>query len=390
MTQRHPILLDLEELAAFEPSPFPVISLYLDTGPDQTGREHFAQYARKELRARARTYPARSPERESFDEDIGRIERYLEAEILPSTSTAAIFASAGSGGFFDAIQLATPSSNHLLYVGRQPHLYPLARVEDQYRRYAAVLADTNSARIYVFGIGGRLAESVLTSDKTKRFQAGGWSQKRFQRQVDQHRQQHAREVAEALSRLVREEQLEQVVLAGDEVILPMLRAELPDEVRTRVIDELRLGIRTPEHEVLRATLEAMRADDARTDAEKVAMLLDEYRAHALGVVGVRATLMALEAGQVNELLISADPEQLLDDLEPGDAELLAPDTPLVAAGPGAEPGSGSPDSQSAKALLAEALVFQARRAAARITFIEDPALLAGVGGVGGMLRFRIA
>jgi peptide subunit release factor 1 (eRF1) len=34
------------------------------------------------------------------------------------------------------------------------------------------------------------------------------------------------------------------------------------------------------------------------------------------------------------------------------------------------------------------LVTRARQTGARVTFIEDPALLSGVGGVGALLRYR--
>src|SRR5262245_32329686 len=84
----------LDRLASFEPSLFPVISLYLDTRPDQRGRDHFQPFVRKELRSRARTYPLRSAERESFELDIKRIGQYLAGEVRPSANTLAVFASA--------------------------------------------------------------------------------------------------------------------------------------------------------------------------------------------------------------------------------------------------------------------------------------------------------
>ena len=39
----------LDRLAAFEAGPFPVVSLYLNTQPDQNGRDHFEPFLRKEL-----------------------------------------------------------------------------------------------------------------------------------------------------------------------------------------------------------------------------------------------------------------------------------------------------------------------------------------------------
>ena len=46
----------LDKLAAFDPAPFPVLSLYLNTQANQHGRDSFASFVRKEFRARARTY----------------------------------------------------------------------------------------------------------------------------------------------------------------------------------------------------------------------------------------------------------------------------------------------------------------------------------------------
>ena len=62
--------------------------------------------------------------------------------------------------------------------------YPLARLDDEHPRYAALLVDTNSARIFVFGTGQLLDEVDVQSPKTKHIKSGGWSQARFQRHVE--------------------------------------------------------------------------------------------------------------------------------------------------------------------------------------------------------------
>jgi len=47
-----PLSQRMEVLAALEPSPFPVISLYLSLTADQTGREEYGQFVRKVFRER--------------------------------------------------------------------------------------------------------------------------------------------------------------------------------------------------------------------------------------------------------------------------------------------------------------------------------------------------
>jgi len=359
----------LNQLASFEPGPFPVISLYLNTGAGQHGRSEFEQFVRKEFPLRARTYALRSPERESFDQDHERINAYLQKELQPSMNGLALFACHAVDGFFQAIQVEAPIRQHRLFVSNQPHLYPLARLHDQYRRYAAVLVDRHSARLFVFGLCEVLAKKEVAGMKTNRTAAGGWSQARYQRHVDNFHLQHCKEVVEVLDRLVSDEELEKIVLAGDETIIPVLREQLPAHLAEKVIDVLKIDMKTPENQVLNATLEAVRQDNTKNDADKVERLFNEFRSGGLGVVGARDTLSALHNGQVDELILSAAREKIWSD----------------------EEASEDPPSQEENqpSILADALVSDALRTASKVTFIEDPELLQQVGGVGALLRYRL-
>src|SRR5687768_13034817 len=118
----------LRELAMFEPSSFPVLSLYINAQPDQHGRPHHDPFLRKELKARAATYPPRSPERESFERDAEKILAWFQTELRPSSNGVAIFACSGAGEFFEALQLDVPIETNQLFVYDQPHLYTLARL----------------------------------------------------------------------------------------------------------------------------------------------------------------------------------------------------------------------------------------------------------------------
>ena len=129
----------LERLVAFEPVPLPVLSVYLNTQPDQHGRDpELISYLQREFKALARTWPASSPERNSFDEDVERIIAYAEERIDPAANGVAIFACHGAGDFFEALQFSAPLSDNRIYVYHQPHLYHLTKLSEQYPRYAAV------------------------------------------------------------------------------------------------------------------------------------------------------------------------------------------------------------------------------------------------------------
>jgi peptide subunit release factor 1 (eRF1) len=367
----------MKKLTAFDPAGFPVISLYLNTQSDEHGRDRFDQFVRKQCEEIAKTFPQRTPARASFDRDVERIKYYLENELEPAANGAAIFACSGAG-FFEAAQLYAPFEWHRISVSNHPDLYPLARVLNQYDRYVALLADTNSARLFVFGLGKQLEEKQILNQKTNRSQVGGWSQARFQRHTENYHLHHAKEVIDALERVVREEQINHVILSGDEVIIPLLREQMPKELTDKIVDVLRINIKAPQHEVLQATLDAMRERQAHDDAESVERLLNEYRSGGLAVVGARDTLKALEIGQVDELIINADRGTI-------EVEGVSLDLSLIAT---ASDGS-RPAVEPRAVAIADHLVTLAQQTAAHVIFINDASLLAGVGGVGAFLRYKV-
>ena len=209
----------VERLAAIEPTEYPFVSLYLNTATDGTGRENYASFLRKQFEEISQTFAPRSDASESFAGDVARIHDYLENECDKAANGVAIFSCAGTD-FFEAVQLEVPFDRHRLSVANYPDLYPLARLLDQYPVYAVLVADTNAARIFVFGQGARRREAEIANEKTDRSQVGGWSQARYQRHTENLHLHHVKEVVEVLERVVREEEINKILLAGDEVVHP--------------------------------------------------------------------------------------------------------------------------------------------------------------------------
>jgi peptide subunit release factor 1 (eRF1) len=373
-----PLRNQLDRLAAFEPTDLPVISLYLDMRRDQQGREHHDSFLRKAFGERVQTF--RGAARQSFEQDVERIKGYLAEDVRRSAHGLAIFACSGAK-LFETVQLEVPTDAHWLFIGSVPHLYPLARLNDQYPRYAALLVDTNSARLFVFSLGTTEAERQVQNIKTRKTAMGGWSQARYQRHTENFHLHHMKDVVEVLDRVVREESINQVVVSCEEVARPLLFQALPKHLAEKVVDVVKMDVHAPDHQVLKETLDALRGKDLETDAQRVESLIGAWRAGGLAVVGPEDTMNALVMGQVEELLITATPSTLrrARSLPPGsapgpvDVESSAPNANL------------DPD----RLKLADQLVTKAQQTSARIRFIEDPELLKDVGGVGALLRFKI-
>jgi peptide chain release factor subunit 1 len=373
--QLEQISAQLDRLATLEPSPFPVVSLYLDLRPNQNGRDQFEPFLRKEMGNRLRTYEADGPQRRSLDQDFEKIRTFVSG-VDPSANGLALFASSGSD-LFEAQQLAAPVSAHRLSISDRPHLYPLARLLDQYPRYAVLHADTHQSRIFVVAANVVEKRQQIEGTKTKRMKMGGWSQARYQRHVDNDHLQHIKEVVDALANLVRHEGISSIVIAGDEVAVPMVKAQLPKHLADCVVDIVKVPDYVAERELLEAASGAMQESERLSERERVEMLLDAYRADALAVVGIEETSDALERGQVDELFVSAAPEGI-------DATSLSRGNDAN----GNATGNESRLERTAEERIGDELIAKARQTGARLRFIGDPSLLAAVGGVGARLRFR--
>ncbi len=352
MDSKTPLSEQLDRLAEFEGTTAPFISLYLNAQPNDRGRDDFGAFLRSELHGRAASYQLDTPARDSIDRDIQRIEAYIASEIKPAANGVAIFACAAADDFFEAVQLEAPIDEHRLFISDRPHLYPLAQLDSRYPRCAAVLCDTNRARIFVLALARVEQEHELTGTKTRRHSMGGWSQARYQRHIDNYHQQHVKEVSDTLTRIVRDEKIEAVALFGDAIAIPMLKEELPKDVQDLVIESSNLATGSTRTVVIEKMLEVLDRHNIATDQQKVEEVLGAWRAGGLGVAGEKDVKRALDNGQVDELLITA------------------PGQPL-----------------SAETI--DAFVAQARNTSATVTVIEDVNLLSTVGGVAALLRYKV-
>jgi peptide chain release factor subunit 1 len=216
------------------------------------------------------------------------------------------------------------------------------------------LVDSNTARLFVTRIGF-LEEVGGPDDDSVHYQKrsmGGWSQARYQRHIDKHRADFAREVAREIEQLADEEAAVRLVLAGDEVAIPPLRAALSSRMLELVEgDPLRIHIRAPRDAVrdqVEELLARAEAGDARVLADQ---LVGEVRSGGLGVAGPERTRAALEYGQADLLL-------------------LAPDAELDEA-------------------TRDEYIRLAARSGAGVEVVADHATFEQLGGVGALLRYRL-
>lgn len=346
----------LKELSSLDAGDLPLISIYLDLRPQATGGNPELRSGlvvlKDRLREIGKTYLPRGESLDSFERDREKIETYVQNELSPASSGMAIFACSGIG-LFEVIETGVPLDNQVT-VGAHPDLYQLARLLDDHETFIVALVDSNTARLFLSRRGTFTEVEGLDEDSVsfRKRATGGWSQARYQRHIDKHRKDFAEEVARQLIDLDEEVDAKHIVLAGDEVAITPLQEQMPAPLLEKVRSVLRIHIRTPRDEVDAIVQPVARQIEIEDGSSLVEQLVSAIRSSGLGVVGDDEVKVALDNGQVDLLLI--------DDLAAIDPETRAD------------------------------LVKQAAITGAVIEVVKGDGQLLELGGVGALLRYRIA
>ena len=290
----------------------PVLSVYLDWRPEATGERPGVRAARVILRDRLHEIEqALWPRGAAYDAvqtDAERIRRYLDEKAPASAEGLAIFA-CGPLGLFEALETGTPFETEVTALAT-PHIYQLARLLDDQETVIVALVDIANARLFVSQRGLlRELKGLRTDPKFFSMVKGAvaMDQAHYQRYALTQRARFAEEVAGALSQLVKETGATQVILAGGEVALATLRPTLtPDVARLVTAVSPRVDQQATSNDIREVIEPIVREVEAEQERSAVERLLSETLAGRLGVVGLRRTRAALELGQVNTLLLSAN------------------------------------------------------------------------------------
>jgi peptide chain release factor subunit 1 len=367
----------LRKLLDLEPATAPFLSVYLDTSVNENGKRTFDVFLKKQVNESLDPLAEGTPERASYESDVEKINAHLDG-LDPNVRGVALFACTEKG-FFKTFEFQIPFEENYFFTFDRPHLFPLIKLVSQNPRFAVAQADTNSANIYVFRRGEVLQHDEIQNVKTNRSEVGGWSQMRYQRHMENFHQQHAREVVGELEKLVRDDRIDRIVLAGDEaVIIPLLRAELSKELDDRVIGTISLNVNAPEHEVLEEAEKVVRRHDTLEDMKAIERLKEQDHENGRGVTNVGRVLPALLNGQVQELYVSSDFDEI--EYNVGQVNKIFKDY-----APGID--EELPSAKQA-GLVIDGLLRIAADTADDIRFIEDGNLLKDAGGIGALLRYQ--
>jgi len=278
-----------------------VLSAYLDISPEQvaTGK------VRLKLRDMTRSWLEQiedKQERRAFEAELARVENYLTYELNRPGRALVIFSSTPAN-LWRAYHVPVRIRTRLVWDER-PYLRPLLTVMDEYERYGVVLVSREEARFFLFYMGEIAEYSFSVYDYVpNRHKAGGWSQARYQRHVDDHALHHFRTVAEVVARLYERDSWGRIVLMGTEENVARVKEYLPKALQDRVAGELPANI-VDNINVIRDRVLALQQEiEHQVERERVEAVITAAEKGQNGVLGYADVLTAVQEQRVDILVV---------------------------------------------------------------------------------------
>jgi peptide chain release factor subunit 1 len=298
---------ELRDLAAFEAAKGCAISLYLDLDPSVAPTAGDASTRLNSLldegakadgaNKRVLTHDQKLALRADFE----RIRSYFSTEFSREGAHGLALFTATMDNIWRPLPL-TESVPDQIRVGRQLYLAPLVPLVGRGEGAVVVVIGREEGAFFRLR-AGRLEELAdLHEDQPRRHDQGGWSQSRFQRHVDKLAEEHLRDVAEELDRLVRRLRGPQVVVVAPEEARAEFSNLLSQEARNAIIGWAHAKAHAHAPELLAMATPALESWRAEREKSVLDRWREESGRNGRASAGWADTLTAASDGRVETLL----------------------------------------------------------------------------------------
>ncbi len=294
---------ELQQLASYQPTKSPVVSLYLNVDPMQRTTDGY------KLRLRGLLKEASRPE---LGKDFEAIEKYFEHEYDWSGRGVVVFSSQ-KDGFWRTYAPNVPLRTSRLEVGPSPFIRPLIRLLDTYGSYGVVIVDRQGARLFDFHMGELVETEGVLGEEVRKIKKGGGSSRggasrsgggggsQREREIAT---QNLRSTADATAAFVEQKKHKHLLIAGTDETVAQFREMLPKPVQEIVVGTFAIDMNATENQVMDRSLEIVQHADQRREAELVDKVITGAAKGSNGVIRLDDTLGAVSEGRVQVLVVS--------------------------------------------------------------------------------------
>lgn len=295
----------VKQLAGREAADGLILSVFLSTSSLDDWRQTVPTFLNSEFRRLIREGSFSRGQIRSLEAGLQRLTDLLQYETDLSTEGLAVFAEK-EDGFFESWQLPVRLKNRMV-AEPAPYIRPLIHAVSLLEPFVVARISRDESTLTVVdewrvSMGESFSGPYLKSTDRE---TGDVPVKEYYAAARQESlvEQHYKDVAAALEKLLKKKSMARVVLAGQHEILNNFRKVLSPDVKARVAAAVSWSPSLSEAQL------AARAREALTGArreEKVALtqrIGEALGARGLGIAGLDETFVALQRGQVRTLVV---------------------------------------------------------------------------------------
>jgi len=297
---------ELKEISSIHGNGSYFVSFYLNVNPITNARGEYVI----QLKNMIKDISDRSDKKvlKMIKDDLEKIESFVNGNKRELKKGLAILSSSEKT-FWKAYQLSVPVKSEII-VDKTPFIKPLLDIMDNYQRYAVLLVDKETARIFLLHLG-EITEygDIHTPDVPGKHSKGGWfalSQNHYARHVDYHVGLHLKDVVRKLESFLKDEKIERVVLGGPYEAVVMTKDLLLKTITDKIIGTFRAGMFENNADILKKIEPVISEFEKKKEKMTVSELLTMASKRENAVVGIDNVLNALQEGRIMRLAFVKD------------------------------------------------------------------------------------
>jgi peptide subunit release factor 1 (eRF1) len=302
---------DIQRLIQKEARGGEILSLYLDMSVNSDNKRTHQIFLSKQRASFAELQSDRERHhREPLGALLARIDQWIEEEFDPMNRGVAIFAEIGDD-WFEAYQFPTPLANRLEILP-QAVIGPLTQLVSSHPNYTMVLVDREHLRLVSAHMGKVGEEHEVAPDAIPTphdVQAGGYSHKDYQKRKAEETRHFFKQFADEVARFGQRTGADHYVLLGTTENTKHFSEFLTKELANRVVHMGPAPSAASAPELVRHLQPIIDELALRDQAEAIDLVRERVRQAHFATAGVQDTLVQLQEGKVQRLMVSSDLER---------------------------------------------------------------------------------
>jgi peptide subunit release factor 1 (eRF1) len=297
---------DIQRLIQRDANGREVLSLFLDMSVNSDNKRTHQIFLAKEKASFAALQSDRdNHHREPLGKSFALVEEWLESDFDPTNRGVAVYSEIG-GDWFEAFQFPARIDNRLA-ITPHPVVGPLTPIVHNSPHYGIIIVDREHLRLLGVHMGSVSEDYRLEPDAIPTphdVQAGGYSQKDYQKRKAEEARQFFRDFADEVGRFDQRVHPDYYVLLGTTENTKHFREFLAKQIDDRIIHCAAAPSTAAARELVRYLQPVLEEFAERSEAEALDQLQDRVRQSHFATSGIHDTLIQLQEGKVERLVVA--------------------------------------------------------------------------------------